>query len=162
MPGVRAPLQARFWSKVNLGAGCWEWKGPRAKTGYGTINVNGMTATAHRVAWILVNGTIPPGLHVLHRCDNPPCVRPDHLFLGTHDDNMRDCSSKGRCGSTIHPERRPRGERHPGTRLTAELVRQIRALRVEGATCAALARRFGVSRGTIHNVVARRTWRHVP
>lgn len=93
------PLADRFWPKVQKGEGCWEWIGSRNAAGYGKMTVGGRGAghvRAHRVSWELANGPVPEGLWVLHTCDNPPCVRPDHLWLGTRLDNMRDCASKGR------------------------------------------------------------------
>ena len=97
-PERRRPLYDRFWEKVRTGKGCWEWQGGRAAFGHGLIHLgNGnKLVQAHRVAWELANGPIPDGLCVLHHCDNPPCVRPTHLFLGTLGDNARDMVAKGR------------------------------------------------------------------
>lgn len=89
----------RFWSKVPIGAeGCWEWKAGLSPRGYGQFWDTGTNRGAHRYAYEQVIGPIPEGLFVCHRCDNPACVRPDHLFLGTQQDNMSDKQSKGRCG----------------------------------------------------------------
>ena len=99
--GRRAiPVEDRFWSKVRKadGDGCWEWMGARVKTGYGQIGrsrTRQLIAT-HRLSWELYRGAIPSGLCVCHRCDNPRCVRPDHLFLGTQADNIHDMVAKGR------------------------------------------------------------------
>jgi hypothetical protein len=86
------PLIERFWSKVDKTENCWEWTGALTPNGYGRLAHEG----AHRVAYRLTYGDFDQGLFVCHRCDNPKCVRPDHLFLGTQFDNMRDCSTKGR------------------------------------------------------------------
>lgn len=100
---TNVPWQERFWSKVQKGEGCWEWQGRRFPFGYGAFYLEGQWNGAHRASWRVHFGEIPDGLWVLHRCDNPPCVRPDHLFLGTHLDNVRDMCRKGR--------KRPRGSR---------------------------------------------------
>lgn len=96
-------LEDRFWRRVFMPLAdecCWEWTGYRDERGYGRLSsrVSGVTKTisAHRLSWQIYKGEIPPGLCVLHKCDNPPCVNPDHLFLGNQRDNMLDCSSKGR------------------------------------------------------------------
>lgn len=91
------PVADRFWEKVTKGDGCWEWQGARIPHGYGNMTVPDHGHDyAHRISWQLHNGEIPAGLWVLHHCDNPPCVRPDHLFLGTAQDNVDDSIRKGR------------------------------------------------------------------
>ena len=98
-------LEERFWSKVRKADGdaCWAWTGAK-RSDYGAIKIAGDSVLAHRVAWELTNGPIPEGQHVLHRCDNPPCVNPSHLFTGSHADNMRDAFRKGR---VVPPARNP-------------------------------------------------------
>jgi len=104
-------LADRFWQKVEKSDGCWTWRGALQTNGYGKIYVCRKPGTttkttismpAHRASWVIHFGDIPTGMSVLHRCDNPLCVRPDHLFLGDHTDNMRDCAAKGR-NCTIGP-----------------------------------------------------------
>lgn len=96
------PLAVRFWEKVEKGPGCWEWRASVATNGYGQVWTDtsagrgGKKMAAHRCAWLLTHGELPAGLCVLHRCDNPLCVRPDHLFLGTLSDNTQDMLAKGR------------------------------------------------------------------
>ncbi len=89
---------ARFWAKVDIGAPdkCWEWQASCNPAGYGGFQFNGRFGKAHRAAWELANGPIPEGICVLHRCDNPPCCNPAHLWLGTYADNHRDAVAKGR------------------------------------------------------------------
>ena len=148
----RVPLAQRFWAKVHVTARCWEWTGKWRSNGYGIIKVGDHGYIASRIAWLLSNGPIPEGLDVLHRCDNPLCVNPDHLFLGTHTDNMRDMAAKGRRASF-------RGEKNGLAKLTPELVAEIRRLRAEtGMYQRALAKRFRVTQSTIWAVLNRRRW----
>ena len=89
-------LGKRFWSKVNKTDGCWEWTAYLNKQGYGRYGIGSNVYRAHRLAFEEAYGPIPEGMFVCHKCDNPSCVRPDHLFLGTNSDNLKDCSAKGR------------------------------------------------------------------
>jgi hypothetical protein len=91
----------RFWEKVDKSGDCWLWTGHRGCKGYGAAWAEGRHQAAHRVSWELAFGAIPDGLHVLHHCDNPPCVNPDHLWLGTNSDNQRDCVAKGRANPLL-------------------------------------------------------------
>lgn len=117
--------EQRFWSKVDRGdgSGCWLWTADLNRTGYGRINVNRRVWLAHRLSFVINVGPVPAKLFVLHACDTPACVRPDHLWLGTQADNMRDAATKGRTargdkvGCYTHPESRPRGERHWSRRM---------------------------------------------
>lgn len=128
----------RFWDKVNKNSGfvpshcphlgqCWAWKASKFRAGYGQIS-RGSTyrssMLASRASWIINCGPIPDGLDVLHKCDNPECVNPDHLFTGTHRENMDDMISKGR---NFIPTQ-PHGEDHPSSKLTQSQVDQIRKL----------------------------------
>lgn len=154
------PDSLRFWGRVTRpedATACWLWQGARKSGGglrYGHLRYDGHTVLAHRLAWELTHGPIPPGLCVCHRCDNPICCNPAHLFLGTHSDNMRDREQKGRHNA-------PRGERHHKCRLTAEHVREIRTLAAQGVTLVSLARRYGVTPESIGAVVHRITWQHI-
>jgi HNH endonuclease len=149
----------RFWSKVNkngsipahrpgLGA-CWEWQAGKTK-GYGTFSHNGKIVYAHRVSWELTNGFIPNDLWVLHKCDNPACVNPEHLFLGTRQDNTDDMMHKGR-------NRQLHGDKHPAHKLTDAQVQFIRkSYDKYRITQTELAKMMNVSQGQIHNIVKRK------
>lgn len=135
-------------------SGCWEWQRARDPHGYGRTWLDGRTFLAHRAAYLLFRGDIPPGLDVCHHCDNPPCINPEHLFLGTHLDNMRDMFAKGRRIAA-------KGEGHARARLTAPQIADIRRRVRAGETQAALSAEFGVSAPHINRIVHRRVWRHL-
>lgn len=101
-----AAMADRFWSKVQKTDGCWEWQGGHFTHGYGRAWDGERQVLAHRLAFVLASGAIPDGMHVLHKCDVPLCVNPEHLFLGTHADNMADCGEKGRRRNPIAEQRR--------------------------------------------------------
>lgn len=155
----------RFWRKVDRSgpAACWTWTGALTSTGYGNFGVgNGRTVKSHRYVWELTHGPLPGGLQVCHHCDNPPCVNPSHLFLGTQADNMRDAATKGRTKGWTHGHGSGlRGERHGQSKLTEELVHDIRARVRAGESRKSIARSLGVVPSTIDNVVWGKTWRHV-
>ena len=129
-------LESRFWNRLDKGGNCWNWQGGKDRPdGYGCLHYadNGKrhSLKAHRVSWVIHNGPIPDGLWVLHKCDNPSCVNPNHLFLGTRQDNMLDAASKGRI-STIGKSRQThciRGHKftEQNTRVTKEGHRRCRA-----------------------------------
>lgn len=159
-------LRRRHGAKVDTSGGlfsCWPWTAAQDGRGYGIMRVAGHNVRAARIAWVLAVGPIPPGLHVLHRCDNPPCCNPSHLFLGTHADNMADMRAKGRAGNTAHPERAARGERHGSARLNATQVNAIRARYAAGGISQpALAAEYGVHQATVWRIVRGLRWTHVP
>lgn len=166
--GGFASVSDLFWSHVVKMAACWEWGGYRMPSGYGRFAIDRAPDYAHRIAWRLTNGPIPEGLLVCHHCDNRPCVRPDHLFLGTAADNLLDASRKGRLltGDSVVFRRFPerfRGENQAHSKLTEQDVRLILAeCRPLPDDYRRFAARFGVTPGAIYNVVAGRTWRHIP
>jgi hypothetical protein len=156
------PLMDKFWSRFERGDGCWLWTAGKTRAGYGFLGDRGKPVYAHRLSWEVHRGPIPPNTEVCHDCpggDNPACVNPDHLFLGSHADNLADMGAKGRrdtSGLGPHP-----GESHPGAKLTEADVRAIRARVAGGESHYALARAFDVSRPTITAVITRRHWSHV-
>lgn len=143
------PLRDRFEAKVQCTESCWLWRGARYPAGYGVIWSGGKNVFAHRASWELAHGQIPDGQCVLHRCDNPSCVNPEHLFLGTKGENCSDRSAKGRDAF---------GESNGMAKLTDERVRSIRR---DQRSDTVLGHIYGVSRMAIAYVRARRTWRHV-
>jgi hypothetical protein len=173
----------RFWSKVDTSGDCWLFMGACTAAGYGEVTVAGRLWYAHRFAYTITYGPIPDGLFVCHRCDTPPCVRPAHLFAGTHSDNMRDMLAKGRQagpetrargdrnGRRLHPERyttivipppKP-GEANPGAKLTTEQVMEIRRAYASGeANQRQLGDRYGVSQVKISQIILRKSWAHIP
>ena len=163
-------LAQRFWDKVfSSPDGHWYWMGYRKRGGhgayggkgkgeYGELEIAGRRHyRAHRFAWMLTYGPIPLGQHVLHRCDMRPCVRPDHLFLGTHLENIADAVAKGRMGGPTW-----NGVENGRAKLTEYDVQMIRAAKYSRGLCRVLARKYGVSDGLISHIRTRRIWRHIP
>lgn len=146
----------RFWDKVKKSRGCWEWAACKDSWGYGLILVNGRCTKAHRFSWTMKNGSIPAGLCVLHKCDNPACVRPSHLWLGTVADNNRDRDKKGRGGYSGRP-----GEKNSMAVFKEADVKAMRALRKGGLKLAEIGARFGVSKQTVWDITSRRRWTHI-
>lgn len=142
----------RLWSRFHEVDGCWVWQGATQAPGYGRISWGGVYWYTHRLAWRLVHGPIPEGMFVCHTCDNPPCIRPAHLFLGSPKDNIADASGKGR----MHP-----GESHGMARLTVPQVHAIRARLADGHRPVDIAPDFGIHPNTVHNIKHGRAWRHV-
>lgn len=164
-------LVRRFISKVDMLGGdekCWPWQAALHVRGYGRFHVGGRSGRnvlAHRVAFELAKG--PLTANACHRCDNPPCCNPVHLFDGTQRENIADASQKGRLatgdfhGLRLHPESRSRGEVHHAARLTEENVIAIRIEACAGKTHKQLAAMFGIQRSTVSEIVAGTKWAHV-
>lgn len=152
-------LSERFWPKVSKGEGCWAWTAFKTWQGYGKISDSlprghpDHVQLAHRASWLIHFGPIPKGLCVCHRCDNPSCVNPKHLFLGTVADNNADKTAKGR-GRTSDR----RGEKNPGAKLNEALVLEIRAA---SGSNQQVATRYAVSRRLVGMIKALKIWRHV-
>lgn len=176
---VRIPVEERFWSRFDKTAGpdgCWPWMGPRRKSGYGYTTDYWKKIYVHRLAYELTFGPIPPGMNVCHRCDNPPCGNPAHLWLGTTRDNALDMVRKGRASKKGAGPHAAKGERVRTAKLTEGDVRAIRAAyepappgypvgarwhKQERVTMEQLATRYGVTKSAIYAIVNRRTWKHV-
>lgn len=189
---MKKTLEERFWEKVDkdgptqphMTTPCWVWTGALfKKSGYGQFQMNGSPHLAHRVAHYFYKGLPPGALLVLHRCDYRPCVREDHLFLGTHADNGADMAAKGRGaegnrnGLHLHPERRsfgmrnghvtrpertPRGVTNGRAKLSEEEVLAIRGRFRAGETQTALAAEFGLDQTSVSSIVRGETWKHLP
>lgn len=136
-------------------AGCWEWQGALTTRGYGQVTRRAIdppgpkSVSAHRLAYTLCVSPVPDGLFVLHRCDNRRCCNPEHLFLGTQRDNIRDMHAKGRGGKA-------------SVRLSDAEVLSARRLRQQGQTYVAIAKRFGVEKTTVRRAITGETWKHLP
>lgn len=144
---------ALFWSKVEKGDDCWVWRGARTGEDYGLISGMGQTVGAHRVAWAIAHGPIPKGMCICHHCDNPPCVRDDHLFLGTSQDNTRDMWLKGGSRGGRLP-----GEKNGRAKITRAQVEEIRALhgKLSGPKIAA---RYGIGRSQVYDILHHKRWK---
>lgn len=175
----------QFWARVNrTGDGCWEWTGSTNKQrgGYGRVTYAGRSMRTHRLAYELAYGIDPGEAMVLHRCDNPPCCRPEHLFLGTNDDNMRDMREKGRSavgnrnglhthpesrhfgdrnGLRRHPDRVLRGERSPAAKLSDEQVRMIRRRVSDGEPVSRIAADLPITPRSVRRIASGERWAHV-
>jgi len=161
--GVPEDPVERFWYYVDKLADpkmCWQWQGSTQPYGYGQIAWEGKLCGAHRVAYEIAFGQIPQGKCVLHHCDNPSCVNPAHLFLGTRADNVRNMVSKGRQARGNLKSRK--GSLNSFAKLTEENAREIRQSAAKGATQESLAKRFSVHPSTINDIISRRTWKHIP
>jgi hypothetical protein len=149
-----AAIKSILAENTEIVGDCLVWTGSRDLKGYGHIYVTGAwgqhrkKSSAHRASYLAFVGAISDGLYVCHHCDNPPCVKPEHLFLGTARENSHDMWAKGRHG---------RGAK----RLTEGAVKEMRSLAAGGMTCTALAAQFGVAISTVSTVIRRKAWRHI-
>jgi len=160
----RMELENRIMSRVSVSipqeGGCHEWQGALTYNGYGRIGVNGKVQRVHRVAYELAHGPIPQGIVVCHRCDNPRCCNPDHLFLGTTQENVEDKMSKGRHKAFTSDQ--VIGEKNPRALLTAADVTKIRQRYARSnVTLKQLANEYGVHFDTISKAINRTTWSHL-
>lgn len=154
----------------NAPNGCWVWTRARTTAGYGEIWVNGKIHYTHRLSWELTNGPIVDGLWVLHKCDNPGCANPDHLFLGTQKVNMSDCKAKGRTRGGMKKGQRnggtfkagqTSGEANANGKLTELEARVIKYCEFPGYSLAKIGEPFGVSASTVSLIKKGKVWRHI-
>lgn len=144
-------IKQRFLDNIEVDPilGCWNWRGATVGGGYGVVKINYKNYMAHRLSWELHVGGIPDGKFVCHKCDNRRCVNPDHLFLGTNADNMRDMVKKGRSNKNS-------GEKHGRAKLTWEIVKEIRNSR---ETQVYLAQRYGIDQSTVSDIMTNKIWK---
>jgi hypothetical protein len=158
---ARGTLEERFWRFVEKTDSCWLWTGKSVdRAGYGKLSTGGKGSPhkmAHRISYELHKGEIPDGLVVMHSCDNPKCVNPEHLSVGTHKQNTHDAVAKGRMVCNL-PVGGMHGRANPNAKLNDNAVRQIRASTVKASD---LAAKYGVSKTVINMVRRRETWRHI-
>lgn len=162
------PTLDAFLAKVTKTETCWLWMGKRRETGYGLMYFAGRYIRTHRLAWQLFRGDIPDGMEVCHRCDNPPCVNPDHLWVGTHAENMKDAAKKGRIasgdksGARLYGAPWSKGELSGKAKLTTADVIEIRRLcDTLGMRQTKVAKMFGVSSCQVSVIVRRKQWKHI-
>lgn len=181
---MRRNTEQDFWKNVDRAPGhgpngdCWIWIGHTDKDGYGHFRFGGKMVRCHRLVLSFINGEVSPDKLVCHKCDNPPCVNPDHLFLGSSLDNQRDMSLKGRrriigkpwtrqqrekiaTRFKENPELRARGERSGRAKLTNDEVIAMRKMRTEGISYGEIAKQYGVTKRAVRLAVNRLTWQHI-
>lgn len=155
---VAPDVEARFWPKVHKGKDCWEWMASCSGNGYGAFKIRGRQWGAHQVSYLIHHGSPSPGMVIMHTCDNPRCVNPDHLRLGTYADNSQDRDRKFRRkrASADH-----RGEANPKARISEATAIEIIAALRENTNCAAVARDFGLAYHIVKDIHLGRSWVHI-
>ena len=145
-------LLPRFWDKVSVEpSGCWPWMGQRDRDGYGGFHLDGKREIAHRLSYQHFKGDIPNGIYICHKCDNPSCVNPSHLWTGTHADNMADKVSKGRAYQPI-------GDKNKSAKLVeADVI----AIRADTRPQHQIAADYGIDQAQVSNIKLRKSWNHI-
>ncbi len=153
MNNISKDIQDRFWGKVQFKEnGCWEWIASKSNTGYGRFRLNGKLHLPHRLVYQWVNGPIPNSLLVCHKCDNPSCVNPSHLFKGTKSQNMLDASRKNRIFRGGRPEKRI-GNTNGQTKIKDCEIKQVKDLYEYGFTGTEIAKMFEISHSQIYKIL---------
>ncbi len=161
------PIEERLWGAAVRDGECLIYRPESKNKRYASLLYQGVHWAAHRLAYTLAHGPLQPGEYVLHKCDRPRCIEPSHLSAGTAADNARDGHEKGRYPvgdqhpNHLHPETRPRGERHKNAKIGTADVLEIRRLSAAGVTGKALAIRFGIGTTQVSRILNRQTWEHV-
>jgi len=155
MDKIKKEHIVRFWSRVKKTQGCWTWTGGKHRQGYGFFYFDSGSELAHRVSYLIEFKKFPKNKFVCHHCDNPSCVRPSHLFLGTQKDNIRDMVRKGRAADMV-------GEKNSNSILTYKKVIELKnLLKSKKFTYKELAKKFGISYGEVNNIVSGYCWKNV-
>ena len=161
--------KTKFWKYVDKSGDCWLWTAGKFVQGYGAFNWSpksqskGLTRYAHRVSWIFANGPIPEGMCVCHSCDNPACVNPDHLFLGTQADNMRDMRGKGRDSvAGLFTARKTQGEKNRKAKFTERDALVVKERLAAGECMTSIANDFNCPVSRVYDIKRGRTWTHIP
>jgi hypothetical protein len=147
------PIEERVKKRTVMQGECLIWMGSRTTAGYGMISINDKTSSLSRAVWESANGPIPPGMQVMHKCDNPPCCNIEHLTLGTPKDNQQDCTNK---------DRRPVGDRHYHSKLSSKDISGIRVFLESGMKHKNIAEMYGVSKSNITVINRGKGWKHIP
>lgn len=157
--GQSVSLTKRLWDKIEIKSKneCWEWQGSTTSFGYGHIGKggrNGKTIVSHRIVWELNYGEIPKGMKICHKCDNPKCCNPRHLFIGTQADNLKDCRDKGRAKGGSLP-----GIKNPNAKLTEDQVKEIRELYSRGNVYQReLANKYNITQTQVGLIIREKSW----
>ncbi len=148
----------RFWDKVKTQGNdqCWPWTASTDLSGYGRFGFREILLSAHRVAWEITYGDIPFKKHVLHHCDNPRCCNPEHLFIGTHQDNMADRDKKGRGKTCVL-----KGEKNPNSRFKEVDIIEMRGMVKQGYKQGDVAKKFNTAQSVISNIINYKNWKHI-
>jgi len=149
-------IESRFWNNVPMReeGKCWNWHGAKLKDGYGQIKIAGSPVQAHRLSWSMINGEIPEGMVIRHTCDNPSCVNPAHLLIGTHKDNIADKYARGRNPSQV-------GSDNNCSKLTESDVASIKDRLSIGERQRDIAEAFGITQSQVSNIATGKQWGHV-